>query len=276
MHISKDKIDQLFSEKLDNHTIKPRAEAWEKLENRLEKSKKRVVPIWQKLSIAASIAVLLLAGGVAYFGGNEDKLDTNISNSVAVKNNISAKAKPKENLAVANNISEKNVNHSAKLATTNNTNTANIPTHIGLFANSQKPEYQEIKPEANQEVNKINLSQTVAQNTTIESEIEKNIEKAESKITPAKADEDLTIVFTVADFQQSEQEYAATPETTKKPKYLSRVFKQLMNAKNGDRVNWDEVGFKPAKILARAENKLKNTKDDLSDSYQTVKNKTVY
>jgi hypothetical protein len=276
MHISKDKIDQLFSEKLDNHTVKPRAEAWEKLENRLEKSKKKLIPFWQKLSIAASVAVLLLAGGVAYFEGNEDKLDTNLNNSVAVENNTNTIAKPKGNLASPHNISEKNVNYSASLATTNNTKTAIIPAHTELFANSQKPENQETNPRVDQEDHNIDLSQTVAQNTPEESEIEKNIGKVESKITPAKADEDLTIVFTVADFQQNEQEYASTPETTKKPKYLSRVFKQLMNAKNGDRVNWDDVGFKPAKILARAENKLKNTKDDINDSYQTVKNKTVY
>ena len=62
----------------------------------------------------------------------------------------------------------------------------------------------------------------------------------------------------------------------KKEKYLSKLFKQLKNAKNGDRVDWREVGFKPAKILARAENKLKNTKEDLTDSYQVAKSKTVF
>jgi len=36
---------------------------------------------------------------------------------------------------------------------------------------------------------------------------------------------------------------------------MAKVWKQLKNAKNGEKVDWDEVGFNPNKLLAKATGK---------------------
>jgi hypothetical protein len=48
-------------------------------------------------------------------------------------------------------------------------------------------------------------------------------------------------------------------DTLGKPKAsrFARVFKQLKNARAGERVDWDEVGFHPKNVLARVDNKFK-------------------
>jgi hypothetical protein len=44
----------------------------------------------------------------------------------------------------------------------------------------------------------------------------------------------------------------------KKETRLSKIWQQLKRAKNGENVNWSEVGIKPQKMLARADAKIEN------------------
>jgi cytochrome c551/c552 len=46
--------------------------------------------------------------------------------------------------------------------------------------------------------------------------------------------------------------------TIKKETRLSKIWQQLKRAKNGENVNWSEVGIKPQKMLARADAKIEN------------------
>lgn len=273
MHISKDKTDRLFAEKLENHTVKPRAEAWEKLESRLQKKQRKIMPIWQRMGIAASILILLFAGGVTYFK-NSDKT---IENQPIASNSVTEKP---VDLAVENtekvNLLEEKKEIIEKISPEIKIEKQDNPSV--LFANNTKPIIEDRSTEVQKMESKtpifekpdLSNRELIAENTLLRS-----IDKEE---VVTEKPEDLTIVFTVANFEEknsftnnSQEKY----EEEKKPKYLSRFFKQIINAKNGDRVDWNEVGFKPAKILARAENKLKSTKDELNGSYQTVKNKTV-
>ena len=45
---------------------------------------------------------------------------------------------------------------------------------------------------------------------------------------------------------------------TKKETRISKIWQQLKRAKNGENVNWSEVGIKPQKMLARADAKIEN------------------
>ena len=44
----------------------------------------------------------------------------------------------------------------------------------------------------------------------------------------------------------------------KKETRISKIWQQLKRAKNGENVNWSEVGIKPQKMLARADAKIEN------------------
>lgn len=61
---SSQKLDQVFKEKLDQHSIKPSALAWERLEKELPKESKSNQRIWW--AAAASVVILLSAGYFLY------------------------------------------------------------------------------------------------------------------------------------------------------------------------------------------------------------------
>lgn len=273
MHISKDKTDRLFAEKLENHTVKPRAGAWGKLEGRLQQKQRKIMPIWQRMGIAASVLILLFAGGVTYFK-NSDKT---IENQPIASNSVTEKP---VDIAVKNtekvNLLEEKKEIIEKISTEIKIGKQEKPAI--LFARNTNPIVKERSIEVQKMESKtpnfatpdLGNKELIAENI-----LPKTSDKQE--IVTEKT-EDLTIVFTVANFENQTPAFNTKEEKyeeEKKPKYLTRFFKQIINAKNGDRVDWNEVGFKPAKILARAENKLKSTKDELNGSYQTVKNKTV-
>lgn len=277
MHISKDKIDQIFSEKLEGHTIKPRALAWEKLERKLEQNQKKVIPFWRRYSIAASVAALLLMGFIFYFNLPKTN-ELPVASTVSTKENMGHLAnKPLENLKKENLT---NSQDSPTFLVKNETKIPNIRRNLNPIFENTETKMEEIPEEfATTEIIKTEEKAIAVIEKPQNHTSEINTVAMDNKSISTKAfnaDEDLTIVFTVANFENNPEVIQDSPENEKKPKYISRFFKQLINAKNGDKVNWNEVGFKPAKILARAENKLKNTKDDVNDTYQTVKNKTVF
>jgi len=64
-------------------------------------------------------------------------------------------------------------------------------------------------------------------------------------------------------------------ETEEKPRNtrFARVFRQLKNARAGEKVDWDEVGFNPKNLVARVDDRLRN-KDERSSEKDHPKDKT--
>lgn len=281
MNISKDKIDQLFSEKLDAFEVKPRAQAWDKLENRIKNKNKKRAIIWYRFAVAASVALLVFVGGLSYFN-NSDQINSQLklaTNSTKATDNKDVIAE-KESVS-----SQENANTYAK--TDYSIIKENLPktdkkNRLKLYEKGQEKQETEIefiakteKAEAEnpiiETINQEKIVDVLAENTPIK------VEAINEE--PSQKEEDLTIIFTVANFEKPTMNESNNDENLgkeKKTKYLTKLYKQLINAKNGDRVDWNEVGFKPSKILARAENKIKLTKNEINDSYQTTKNKTVF
>jgi hypothetical protein len=54
---------------------------------------------------------------------------------------------------------------------------------------------------------------------------------------------------------------------------FSRVFRQLKNARAGEKVDWDEVGFNPKDLVARVDDRLRN-RDDKNPQKDHPKDKT--
>lgn len=66
------------------------------------------------------------------------------------------------------------------------------------------------------------------------------------------------------------------PQITDEPKSSKfvRILRQLKNAKQGETIEWDEVGFNPKELMARADERLKNEEEKISKKYQELKDKT--
>ncbi len=272
MNISKGKIDQIFQEKLEDHMVKPRPAAWDKLELKLAQNKKKVLPIWQRLSIAASIALILISGIITYNYWQKSEIpkgqlaiETTKPNQVAIKTSEKVFTKPaKRVLSEKGGIKNELATSNFKINKLNET----LEFDNKIILNENETKLANIKPI---ELNKLNveneIDQVITQNADLSVE---TIPEKEIK------DEALTVVFTLANFEKPIQNTTMIENTEKEKKgYLSRFFKQLINAKNGEKVEWNEIGFKPSKLFARAENKLKNSQNEVTSSYQSIKEKTV-
>ena len=60
--------------------------------------------------------------------------------------------------------------------------------------------------------------------------------------------------------------------SNRKTSKLGKLWQQLKRAKNGEGVDWNELGVKPQKVLARADAKLENTKESIVESVKEIKN----
>jgi hypothetical protein len=63
----------------------------------------------------------------------------------------------------------------------------------------------------------------------------------------------------VLNFVETKPEVVAqNTEPERKQSRVGKIWEQLKRAKNGENVNWNEVGVKPQKVLARADAKIEN------------------
>lgn len=276
----KNKTDEFFSQMLQNHEVKPREQAWQKLESNLRKKEKKAIPIWRQFSFAATFALLFFVGIIAYFNGIDKtqnpkpSFKTNIGEVASTKNesNTNLISKPEKIEFTKGEANNFNLNSNPNLSKKKKFESEVLLTRSAIKMEKQSPINSELLVE-----NDIANALSTNENNPIQ-QLENKIEITDSK-NIVKKEEELTVIFTIANFKNEnieENTNVAKTQSEKKEKYINRLFKQLKNAKNGDKVDWDMVGFKPTKILARAENKFNSTKEEVSGSYQLVKNKTVF
>jgi hypothetical protein len=241
-------IDKIFSEGLQNYERQPRSEAWEKLQARLEKPQSKVLPLWWKFASAASVALLLGVGGYWY---NSQK------NSV---NENFAEVKQSKNISKENTLPLQNTSKTESVAVTTGKETKNEAkkhnTKVLKFNFQNEISVSKVS-KSNEILNTKNIVSPTPL-TEIKTAIEPNTIVLVLEDTKPKVQEE-TIVL---NFVEAKPEVVAqldpTEENLKKQSRLSKIWQQLKRAKNGEDVNWGEVGIKPQKVLARADAKIEN------------------
>ena len=106
---------------------------------------------------------------------------------------------------------------------------------------------------------KVEEIKQIAKIFTIES---KKIEESNTIVlvlenTKPKVEQE-TIVLNIVEPKEVITQATLNDVNTKKETRLSKIWQQLKRAKNGENVNWNEVGIKPQKMLARADAKIEN------------------
>ncbi|WP_353723011.1 hypothetical protein [Dyadobacter sp. 676] len=91
-------------------------------------------------------------------------------------------------------------------------------------------------------------------------------EPAVSRVNKPEPEPTRTIVVAV---ETGTDEVEDKPRNTR----LARVFRQLKNARAGEKVDWDEVGFNPKNLVARVDDRLRG-KDGKSSERDHPKEKT--
>jgi hypothetical protein len=296
MEKNKHQIDELFGQ-LGQHNSQPSPQAWQKLQKRLpvQPHKRKPVLYWRQLSVAASIALLVMIGLPFYVKNNSSKSKTQ---------NAKPKARKQIAQAYPSSSATQQANTAAFLQQTIAQHTSQVAAQIDPKKRTYMPKKQKAtanegllaqnKAALNQEITNpspsaepatqlaINQPNVVEPSTNTNSNTAQAMQDKPSHVAPPTDADKLTLILTLTENTSPASNYsqAINNETeskqSKKDKYLNKLFRQLMNAKRGEQVDWQEVGFKPAKILARAESKLRHTETDLKETYYSTKDKTIF
>jgi hypothetical protein len=271
--MKKHPVDELFSRKLRDAEVPPRQEAYLKLQQRLQ-TKQRRLGWWQQgpWLAAAGVSLLLVASWIVWHNQSPENAEVaQISPNTSTANNSSFKktrAVPaKENslvnidapiqqiaqgktsklqtsslknvqLDIVSKTQQEEIASAAELPVNQQQTTPKMPiedtqTTIAKATHSideQSPVVKKVVlqlPELNESL--------VAENKSTNPSI---LEKTTSVVTESSASFDNNLI-----------------NQPRKSSRMAKVWKQLKNAKNGERVDWDEVGFNPNKLLAKATGK---------------------
>jgi hypothetical protein len=246
------KIDKIFSEGLNNYERQPRAEAWVKLEARLQKPQSKVLPIWWKYASAASIALLL---GTGIYLLNNQKVSEINKGDVLVKTTVPTM---KETQTVTPEAKISTIESSPTLSKTvvkrsisdkKYINKTLPPAEVPVFRNEATEDVAIQHGNNTPVVTPLPELKKKAEPNTIILVLENNRPKIEQE----------TIVLNMVEMPSvAANTIDPTEDNNKKQTRLSKIWQQLKRAKNGEDVNWNEVGIKPQKVLARADAKIEN------------------
>ena len=243
-------IDKIFSKGLQRYERQPRPEAWGKLEARLQKPKSKVLPIWWKYASAASVALLLGIGGYWF---NDQKTDS--VEQVAVTKNpvIGKKISTKNPIELSGKMSD-NGRHPQDASNWTAQKKCNLRPEIIVDEERKFVEEKIEYPSENKEIKQIAKTQTVES---------KKIEEQNTIVLVLENTKPRVEVETIVlNMVETKPEVVAQTDLndgiTKKETRISKIWQQLKRAKNGENVNWSEVGIKPQKMLARADAKIEN------------------
>jgi hypothetical protein len=237
-------IDKIFSEGLHTYERQPRPQAWEKLEARLQKPKSKMLPIWWKYASAASVALLLGVGGYWFSNQKTTSVEEVAINKKPVIEKKQTQIVEKETIqqvaAVEEIIPKKMISK---------------PTQ--KYAIVENEQFAELPP---QQIIKVEEIKQIAKTPTIESKKtpESNTIILVLENTKPKVEEETIVLNMVETKSEVVAQADSNDGNTKKETRLSKIWQQLKRAKNGENVNWSEVGIKPQKMLARADAKIEN------------------
>ena len=240
-------IDKIFSKGLQTYERQPRPEAWGKLEARLQKPKSKVLPIWWKYASAASVALLLGVGGFWFSNPKTNSVEQiAITKKPIIEKKQAQIIKPEVTPQIAEAEVEKNVPQKTKFKITEKVQIIAEPKQFAQLPQQQIIKVEEIKQ--------------IAKTPTIES---KKIEEQNTIVlvlenTKPKIEEETIVLNMVETKIEAVAQTEANDGMTKKETRISKIWQQLKRAKNGENVNWSEVGIKPQKMLARADAKIEN------------------
>jgi len=255
--MKKHPVDDLFQKRLTSLEKKPSELAWKRIqEGQKTKSRRIVAWVWYA---AASVVLTLITGYLVWQGQND------ISSAVPGSSEIAKVEQviPKEDLS-RDSIPTQNKSLLGKqLKTPSPVEERSLAKQeVSIESPSPKPNWErrveigKIDRPASVQVAKIEPAKTeelkvektqVVQSIATEKVIPKTVELAQKE----EKKPDRTIIVEV--------EEPVNELKDKSKSRLSRVFRQLKNVREAEPVDWDDVGFNPKSIIARADDR---TNDD--------------
>lgn len=263
--MEKHQIDKLFANQLRDVEKTPRPEAWERLHGRLESQRRRRIGLWW-YAAAASVLVATLAG---WWMLKPIALEPTIAQHTGMPTKSATKQEKMKPNALDNQQTAQN-----SVAATNTVSIVHAKAgHINkIEQKATKPRQIEmlptvLEPKSEQQIAQTNVpknTESPVVNQTIDEKIKTAlteqpiVAKVEPKLASQTLEGNTTIVMNMNESKlpmMEELQPTIESDKTKKTSRVARIFKQLKNAKDGEKVDWKEVGFNPNRLLARADEK---------------------
>ncbi len=251
---NQENIDKFFANKLQQYERQPRAAAWGKLQTRLEKQESKVIPLWWKFASAASVA-LLLASGVYWLNSSKGVAENSIA---SVKKTNSVMKKEKGFTDIIKPSAEKQHLASVENKKYIHLSTVSEKEHIKML-DAKNSKFEKM---INSTIDEVILSKNITPETISKPTLETNtivlvVEQTQKVIEKPEKE---TIVLNLVETQSDAVAEATVLDESanRKQSKFNKIWQQLKRAKNGENVDWKEVGFKPQKLLARADAKIEN------------------
>jgi hypothetical protein len=244
--MKKNEIDDIFARKLRNTELEPRAEAWAKLQQRMaHKKNNRVVLWWQRGAWLAAASVILLSGALWWNHTPEPNKSQMASVRIPTQ-------KTTTEIQVA--AIEKTTTKTIVLKPKNKY--IKVNKNIETFDDQIIIAKKETKTTPEKEIEISKTTNETPQNTLAENTI-KTIDTAptaERKVlmTLPEIAETIITEHSINDKLPTNE----LPASNKKNSRFAKVFRQLKNLKEGEKVDWNEVGFDPNNVLSKVGKKI--------------------
>ncbi|SDE73446.1 hypothetical protein SAMN04487996_106339 [Dyadobacter soli] len=299
--MKKHPVDDLFKRRLEGMERTPSENAWLKIQEKQpgsSRSARRLAAVWGWYA-AAGVAAAVMGGYLVWQnqqdaspGSIQSRQTVAAAKATQVDSVVSPVEKlnaPIEQLAVTekkDSAGVENVGKSLKptysaagnsetqlaqkqIAKAPDTKASNVKTPGIQVSNAQ------VEPVQNAPVMALNEKPSVPVNAIQPEPLKKPAtqdiktlpdEPAVSQVNKPEPEPTRTIVAVVE---------TGTNESEEKPRNtrFARVFRQLKNARAGEKVDWEEVGFNPKNLVARVDDRLRG-KDEKSNERDHPKDKT--
>ena len=282
--MKKHPVDDLFKRKLEGLERTPSENAWLKIQG---KQPVRNRPIAWGWYAAAGVAAAVM-GGYLVWQNQQVASPGNMKSQQAiaaarpaqndpVTSPIENSKAPVEQLTSAEKKSNGTVENSEKGFKQSDNVFKAAPTQVVKATNNHTQNIQTpvAEPVQNAPVmalnEKISVPVNAIQPETVKNPVTQDVktlhdEPAVSQANKPEPEPTRTIVAVV---ETGPNEAEEKPRNTR----FARVFRQLKNARAGEKVDWDEVGFNPKNLVARVDDRLRG-KDERSSDKDHPKNKT--
>lgn len=253
--MKKHPVDDLFNRKLSDIERQPSDAAWKRLSQPKKKTENRLVAwVWYA---AAGVAVVFMAGYLVWMNGS-----THVSPPLAevrTPTTISLDSEQVPTLAQAEGVIEKSDKHMEKKQEEKAFVVSSVISEKDLDEVEDKVVIADIETTEPKQIELANslpiVEPVIALNENLP--VAMNKEDNQSRTIIVKVDE-------------SEESNEDRPKATR----FKRILGQLKNAKQGERVDWEEVGFNPKSLVARVDDKLRNGEEKVTEKYQNLKERT--
>jgi hypothetical protein len=265
LHMKKHPVDDLFKRRLADLDKKPSDNAWLKIKQNGE-TRRRVGWIWYA---AASVAITFIAGYAVWDIRREDQFSSSEKDRLVATSPAKRRVEEKTEQVMSDPdtvmLTAIEVNASKNNSSNRSGEYRKVP-EVTAFEDREIVQNNSDTEVASKALDQTSIAESVE--TPDLRELKSLIAEPESLAfsnIPPKTDEPaITIVVAV---ETSDMDVEAKPKSSK----LSRMFRQLKNARAGERVDWDEVGFNPKSMVARVDDRLRNKEERGHEKDQNLK-----